>query len=237
MSENKSSGLQEKTEMNGGGRSVLLGVFTILGVFMVAVAFGILPSYFGLRKVKPLCEKQALQLTYDENKATYVTTKENILKFVTKADAQDRQELKLSIDELNSLVANEPKLSFLKGVIKFKGFDKSEIIADLSIPMHKNPRFDTEEELYLNGEARFEATFRKKKFWLRFAGLKIKGELIDLDIINAQSERNMIEYLSLNDYFRDNFDSMLTDFYKIKNIIADENSYTFTNWRPKEEKK
>ena len=135
------------------------------------------------------------------------------------------------------MVAHEAKLSFLKGIIQFKGFEKAEIIADISIPMHKNPRFDTEKELYLNGEARFEATFRKKKFWLRFAGIKIDGVLQDLDIINSQSERNMIEYLTFEPYFRDNFDETLTQFYTIKNIIPSENAYTFTNWRPKEEKK
>lgn len=237
MSENKVSGLQEKTEMSGGGRSVLLGVFTILGVFLVAVAFGILPSYFGMRKIKPLCEKQGLQFNYDENKATYVTAKAKILNFVQKADEDDRQEFSLSIDELNSLVAHEEKLSFLKDIIYFKKLDKSEIVADVSFPIHKNPRFKTNEELYLNGEARFEPTFRKKKFWLRFAGLTIKGELIDLDVINAQSERNMIEFLVYNDYFKNNFDAELQNFYKIKNIISKEDSYTFTNWRPKEEAK
>ena len=75
MSENKSSGLQEKTEMSGRGRSVVLGVFTILGVFIVAFALGVLPSYFGLRKLEPLCQDKALVFNYDENKATYVTAK------------------------------------------------------------------------------------------------------------------------------------------------------------------
>lgn len=235
MSKNNESGLQEQKEVRGGGRSILLGVFTIVGVFIIAVTVGVLPSYFGLRKIKPLCANAPLTFNYDENKEDYLKAKKDILHFVANADKQERQEFTLTVKQLNALIAHEEKLSFLKGLIYFKNTDKSEFVADVSFPMHKNPRFSTDEKLYLNGRAQFEATFKKKKFWIRFAGIWVKDQLVELDIINGQSERNMLEFLVLDPYFKQNFSAELQNFYKIKNIIVEKDKVTFTNWRQEQD--
>lgn len=190
---------EEKSEVKqrpvAGMRALGLGAFCAFGVFAISIGIGMSSVLAGKKLLIEASESAEQKLNYEgSSRELAEKATEKILKFAENAPKDSKLHFSLGHDDLNSLICFDPQFSTIKDVIAFKKSDK-DLIADISFPLERLPELDGEGNgKFLNGEATFIVYVKKRELKLQLSEVRVKGEKLQIDMLNALQQINLLRY-------------------------------------------
>ena len=227
----KEENSNKKERPVAGMRALGLGAFCAFGVFVISIVIGMSSVLAGKDLIIAASMDKPLEFKYEgASQELYDKAKEKILQFADSADGQGKLHFSLGVDELNSIVAYDPTLTRLKGIVEFKKADK-DLIADISFPLKRLEELEGKGDgRYLNGEASFYVYVRKREFKIQLSEFRMNGQEVQIDAIGSLKQRNLLRHWSEYEESKDKF-SLVAD------VEFKDERVHMMNWKEKKKKK
>lgn len=169
------------------------GCLSMIVLSLVAV----LLIYLGFRYLGRVAEeftdsKPALIETVEVSPARLEALQKRLAAFKEVLDAQKvSEELSLSAEDLNSLIANEPGLKELRNRV-FVSIEGDWIKGKVSIPLDKFPLFRLKGR-YLNGTATFKASLENGHLLVMLDTLEVNGKPLPAQFLSQLRKQNLAQ--------------------------------------------
>ena len=168
-----------------------------LSLIIVSVA-GVLVGYLAIRQVINWLvagyteAKPALIESIEVSSTQREDLQKRLAEFVDILQNQKAtQELRLSSDDLNVLIATEPKMKDLKDKV-FVIIEDDRIRGKVSIPLEKMG-LSRLKGRYLNGTAEFKASLETNRLWVTLENLQVKGRPLPGKFLAQLRQWNLAE--------------------------------------------